>query len=56
MKLCSLNSVWIYKLLDEYISIFDTDLELNFNMKNEEECETLIKKYPWIIELRKKFK
>jgi len=56
MKLCSLNSVWIYKLLDEYISIFDSDLELNFNMKNEEECESQIKKYPWIIELRKKFK
>jgi len=56
LKLCSLNCVWIYKLLDEYISIFDTDLELNFNMKNDEECESQIKKYPWIIELDKNFK
>ena len=25
-------------------------------MKNDEECESQIKKYPWIIELDKKFK
>ena len=45
-KLQKIDIVWIYKILDEYVSPYDK-LEYIFIIKNEEIYEK-IENYPWL--------
>ena len=45
-KLKKIDIVWIYKILDEYVSPYDK-LEYTYNIRNEEISEKL-EKYPWL--------